>query len=151
MRFGILLLIPISALVGCGEPTYEACVRDAVEDGRSEYGIEVLIDLCDQAKLNKQRQSDKRCFAALTKQYGEPAVQIYRDSLIRAGQCEFNADLSDAVAAADARAALSSFIDPADAAVANPADLFAADAAAEAKKGEGNAMDRLLDEIAKSQ
>ena len=151
MRFGNLLLIPISALVGCGEPTYEGCVRDAVEDGRSEYGIEVLIDLCDQAKLKKQRQSDKHCFAELKKQYGGPAVQIYRASLIRVGQCEFNADLSDEVAEADARAALSSFIDPADAAVANPADLFAADAAAEAKKGEGNEMDRLLDEMAKSQ
>lgn len=57
MRFEILLLIPITALVGCGEPTYEDCVRDAVEDGGSEYGIKVLEDLCDRAEREKLRES----------------------------------------------------------------------------------------------
>jgi len=151
MRFEILLLIPLTALFGCGEPTYEGCVREAVEDGRSEYGIQVLTDLCDRAEQKKQQQSEKGCFAALTKQYGEPAVQIYRDSLTgRTGQCEFKADLSDEVAEAAAQAAIDSAYVAADAAVANPADLFAADAAAEANRGEGDAMDRLVDEIAKS-
>jgi hypothetical protein len=57
MRFEILLCIPIIALVGCAEPTYEECVRDAVEDGRSEYGIQVLTDLCDRAEQEKLRES----------------------------------------------------------------------------------------------
>jgi hypothetical protein len=121
MRFEILLLIPITALVGCGEPTYEGCVRDAVEDGRSEYGIKVLTDLCDQAEQKKLLLSDKRCFAALTREYGEPAVKVYRDLLNgRTGECEFNADLSAGALEARARAP------------------------------QKNAMDRLLDEIAKS-
>jgi hypothetical protein len=129
MRFGILLLIPISALVGCGEPTYEECVRDAVEDGRSEYGIQVLTDLCDRAEQEKQRLSEKRCFAALTKQYGQPAVQMYRDSLTGgSGQCEFNADLSDEVLRANIQAATDSAVavDAADVAVDAAVDAAAA-------------------------
>lgn len=132
MRFEILLLIPITALVGCGEPTYEGCVRDAVEDGGSEYGIEVLTDLCDRAEQQKQRLTEKRCFAALTKQYGQPAVQIYRDSLTGGtGQCEFNADLSDEVLEANLQAAYDSGI-VTDAAVAPDAAADAAVAAREA-------------------
>ena len=144
MRFGILLCIPIIALVGCAEPTYEECVRDAVEDGRSEYGIQVLTDLCDRAEKQKQRQSEKRCFAALTKQFGEPAVQIYRDSLTGGtGQCEFNADLSDEVLRANIQAATDSAvaIDAADAAVGAVVDPTLS----------GNAMDRLIDEVEKNQ
>ena len=121
MRFEILLLIPISVLVGCGEPTYEGCVRDAVEDGRSEYGIKVLTDLCDQAEHKRLLLSDKRCFVALTKEYGEPAVKIYRDLLNGwAGKCELNADLSAEALEAKARAP------------------------------QKNALDQILDEIAKS-
>ena len=57
MRFEILLFIPITALFGCGEPTYEECVREAVEDGRSEYGIQVLTELCDRVEKRKQEQA----------------------------------------------------------------------------------------------
>jgi hypothetical protein len=122
MRFGILLLMPITVLVGCGEPTYEECVREAVEDGRSEYGIQVLTDLCDQAEQKKREKADRRCFTALTKQYGAPAVQIYRGSLTgRTGQCEFNADLSDEVVKANLQDAYDLGIVN-DAAVATDAD-----------------------------
>jgi hypothetical protein len=36
------------ALAGCGEPSYEQCVRDAVKDGKSEFGIRILYNLCDE-------------------------------------------------------------------------------------------------------
>lgn len=103
-----LITLQITALVGCAEPTYEERVRDAVEDSRSQYGIQVLTDLCDQAEQKKLKKSDLLCFAALTRKYGEPAVQIYRDlfSSYQAGQCEFNADLSHEVSEANMPSAL---------------------------------------------
>lgn len=48
MNFKFLALLPVVALFGCGEPTYEECVREAVKDGKSNYGITVLIAVCDQ-------------------------------------------------------------------------------------------------------
>jgi len=47
-----LVFLPVIFLFGCSEPTYEECVREAVKDGKSEYGINVLIELCDQKYLD---------------------------------------------------------------------------------------------------
>lgn len=70
-------LLLVTALAGCGEPSYEQCIRDAVKDGKSEYGITVLTDLCEDAKSMRLEIRDKKCFAELTKKFGEPAVQQY--------------------------------------------------------------------------
>ena len=72
-----ILLLSVAALAGCGEPSYEQCVRDAVKDGKSEYGITILTDLCEEANTKRLEARDKKCFAELTKKFGEPAVQQY--------------------------------------------------------------------------
>ena len=41
-------LLLVTTLAGCGEPSYEQCIRDAVKDGKSEFGIRVLYNLCDE-------------------------------------------------------------------------------------------------------
>jgi hypothetical protein len=76
-HFKSIFLLSVAALAGCGEPSYEQCVRDAVKDGKSEYGITILTDLCDEAKSKRLEARDKKCFAELTKKFGEPAVQQY--------------------------------------------------------------------------
>ena len=75
--FRSISLLSVATLAGCGEPSYEQCIRDAVKDGKSEYGITILTDLCDEAKSKRLEARDKKCFAELTKKFGEPAVQQY--------------------------------------------------------------------------
>lgn len=75
--FRSITLLSVTVIAGCGEPTYEQCIRDAVKDGKSEYGITILTDLCDEAKSKRLEARDKKCFAELTKKFGETAVQQY--------------------------------------------------------------------------
>lgn len=87
--FRSISLLSVAALAGCGEPSHEQCIRDAVKDGKSEYGITVLTDLCDAAKLRRLETRDKKCFAELTEKFGEPAVQKYKNLLgSQYGQCD---------------------------------------------------------------
>lgn len=76
-HFKSIFLLSVAALAGCGEPSYEQCIRDAVKDGKSELGIKILYNLCDEAKSKRLEARDKKCFAELTKKFGEPAVQQY--------------------------------------------------------------------------
>ena len=76
-NFRSISLFSVVALSGCGEPSYEQCIRAAVKDGKTEYGITILSDLCDEAKSKRLAARDKKCFAELTKKFGEPAVQQY--------------------------------------------------------------------------
>lgn len=87
-------LLSVAALAGCGEPSYEQCIRDAVEDGKSEYGITILTDLCDEAKSKRLEARDKKCYAELTKKFGEPVVQKYKDVVgSQYGQCDPSVDV----------------------------------------------------------
>jgi hypothetical protein len=127
MNFKFLALLPVAALFGCGEPTYEECVRRAVKDGGSEYGITLLTDLCDQAQIKRQQLADKRCFADLASEYGWPAVNKYKDAL-GGGQCELTADLTEEGIDATAADAASSATDPAAGAEAAATEAAALDA-----------------------
>jgi hypothetical protein len=75
--FRSISLFSVVALSGCGEPSYEQCIRDAVKDGKTEFGIRILYNLCDEAKTKRLEARDKKCFAELTEKFGEPAVQQY--------------------------------------------------------------------------
>lgn len=87
--FRSISLLSVAALAGCGEPSHEQCIRDAVKDGKSEYGITVLTDLCDAAKSKRLEARDKKCFAELTKKFGETAVQNYKDVVVgQYGRCD---------------------------------------------------------------
>lgn len=127
-HFKSIFLLSVAALVGCGEPSYEQCIRDAVKDGKSEYGITVLTDLCDAAKLRRLEARDKKCFAELTEKFGEPAVQKYKDVVgSQYGQCDPSVDVPSWITQLEK--AVSS-TEAADAAVEGAA-MDAADAAVE--------------------
>lgn len=88
-------LFSVVALAGCGEPTYEQCIRDAVKDGKTEYGIKLLHMICEDEKLTRLETRDKKCFAELTKKFGEPAVQQYEYMLGGpVGLCDPSVDVS---------------------------------------------------------
>lgn len=118
--FRSISLFSVVALSGCGEPSYEQCIRDAVEDGKSEYGIKLLRVLCEEASLKRVEIRDKKCFAELTNKFGEAAVQSYKEAVAsQDGRCDPSVEATN-------------WVDPADAAVesAIPA-MDAADAAVE--------------------
>ena len=113
--FRSISLLSVAALAGCGEPSYEQCIRDAVKDGKSEYGITILTDLCDEAKSKRLEAIDKKCFAELTKKFGEPAVQKYKD-VVRSqyGQCDPSVDVPSWVNQAEEEDRLSKAADTAE-------------------------------------
>lgn len=140
MHCKLLTLAPIAVLLGCSEPSYEDCVRNAVDDGGSEYGIRVLTDLCLKAESDRQARLEKSCFEALESKYGAPAVQIYKDTLRSSyGRCERNADLSNEVSEANFQNMVKDAVEAGKDAAAVGAEQAAADAAAAA--GEAAAIE----------
>lgn len=93
-NFRSIPLLLAAALAGCGEPSYEQCIRDAVKDGKTEYGIKLLHMICEDEKLTRLEIRDKQCFAELTEKFGEPAVEDYKYSLgSQYGSCDPSVDI----------------------------------------------------------
>ena len=93
-HFRSIWLFSVAALAGCGEPSYEQCIRDAVKDGNSEYGTKRLTNLCDQAEVTQRKIADNKCFTELSKKFGAPAVDKYKYLLGGSvGQCDPSVDL----------------------------------------------------------
>lgn len=100
--FRSITLLSATALAGCGEPSYEQCIRDAVKEGKSEYGTKRLTNLCDKAEVTQRKIADSECFTALTKKFGAPAVDNYKYLLGGSiGQCNPSVDLPSWVAKAE--------------------------------------------------
>lgn len=103
--FRSISLLSVAALAGCGEPSYEQCIRDAVKDGKSELGIKILYNLCDEAKSKRLEARDKKCFAELTNKFGAAAVQTYKTAVAsQDGRCDPSVEVTNWVNAADAAA-----------------------------------------------
>jgi hypothetical protein len=125
-------LLFVAFLSGCGEPTYEQCIREAVEDGKNEYGMQLLRDLCNEAEQKRRRIADKQCFSDLAKGYGVADIQYYKNALASSKEkCDPSVNLRNwATQQREVEKA-------ADAAVAegmNPMNFEAAEAAREAAK-----------------
>ena len=92
--FRSISLLSVAALAGCGEPSYKQCIRDAVKDGKTEYGIKLLHILCEEEKLKRLEIRDEKCFAELTKKFGNPTVQKYKNVVgSQDGQCDPSVDV----------------------------------------------------------
>ena len=76
-----IVLLSVAFLSGCGEPTHEQCIREAVEDGKNEYGMQLLRGLCNEAEQKRRRIADKQCFSGLAKRYGMADIQYYKNVL----------------------------------------------------------------------
>lgn len=122
MHFRVSVLV-FALLAGCGEKSYEECIKDAVSEGKTDYGIKLLQGLCETAEEKRQVAQDQRCFASLERRYGAENTNAYKDSLrVNGGRCDLAVNLSEtgnseagAQAAFDA-AALAAAIDAASAA-----------------------------------
>jgi hypothetical protein len=100
--FRSITLLSVTVIAGCGEPTYEQCIRDAVKDGKSEYGTKRLTNLCDKAEVTQRKIADDKCFTELTKKFGAPAVDNYKYLLGGSiGRCNPSVDLPSWVAEAE--------------------------------------------------
>jgi hypothetical protein len=76
-----VVILSVAFLSGCGEPNYEQCIREAVEDGKNEYGMQLLRGLCNEAEQKRRRIADKQCFSDLAKRYGVADIQYYKNVL----------------------------------------------------------------------
>ena len=128
-NFRSICLLSVAALAGCGEPSYEQCIRDAVKDGKSEYGTKLLTNLCRQAKSKREEIADNKCFTKLTVKFGKAAVENYKFLLGGStGQCDPSVDVPSWVI--EEGAATEAPAEAADA-VVEGAIMDAADAAVE--------------------
>ncbi len=94
-RLNIIAITSFVVLAGCSEPTYEQCIRDAVEEGKTTYGIQLLEGLCDREAQKRRQLAENQCYTGLANEFGKPAVQIYKGFLKSSGErCDPSVDLN---------------------------------------------------------
>jgi len=94
MRLEAILAVSLVLLASCSDGSYDECVKDAVANGKSEHGINVLVGLCDSQEAEKIARTEELCFSKLEKRYDAYRVSNYKNSLQSWEKCDASADFS---------------------------------------------------------